>query len=66
MQEFDINKMPLRGLKIIRKGYRNHRGDPQTREKLQQINALIDAKARKYSVPKKVMLVNPPSTTQRK
>ena len=60
MQEFDIKKMPLRGLKIIRKGYRNHRSDPQMREKLQQINALIAAKERRFSVPKKVTLVNPP------
>lgn len=64
MPEFDINKMPLRGLKIIRKGYRNHRGDPQKREKLQQINALIAAKGRRYSVPKKVRLANPPPTKE--
>lgn len=56
MQEFDINKMPLRALKIIRKGYKSHRSDPEMREKLQQINELIAAKDRRFSVPKKVKL----------
>jgi hypothetical protein len=64
MPEFDINKMPLRGLKIIRKGYKNHRSDPQMREKLHQINALIASKQRRYSLPKKVTLINPPTPNQ--
>lgn len=56
--DFDPEKLPLRALKIIRKGYKNNRHDPQARERLQQINKLIEAKARRYSVPKKVQLVN--------
>lgn len=60
MQDVHISKMPLRALKIIRKGYRNGRSDPETREKLRQINELIDAKERRFSVPKNVVLANPP------
>ena len=60
MQDVHIDKLPLRALKIIRKGYRNNRSDPIVRERLHQINQLIDAKERKFSVPKKVVLANPP------
>lgn len=58
MQDFHPDKLPLRALKIIRKGYKNNRSDPQSRERLQQINQLIKAKERRFSVPKKVNLVN--------
>lgn len=64
MQEFNPDKLPLRALKIIRKGYRNHRGDPIARERLRQINELIEAKARRYSVPKKVRLLPPKPVPQ--
>lgn len=63
MQEFDLENISLRALKIIRKGYKNNRTDPQARERLQQINKVIDAKARRYSVPKKVVLL-PPKTAE--
>jgi hypothetical protein len=58
MQDVKPQDLPLRALKIIRKGYKNNRSDPQARERLQQINHLIDAKARRYSVPKKVNLTS--------
>ncbi|HJY22884.1 MAG TPA: hypothetical protein VJ279_08375 [Hanamia sp.] len=59
MQDFDINKVSLRALKIIRKGYKNSRSNPETREKLQQINALIDLKERKFTKSKKIPQVKP-------
>jgi len=60
MQDVHIDMLPLRALKIIRKGYKNNRRDPIAREKLHQINQLIEAKERRFSVPKKVVLANPP------
>ncbi len=56
MQDVKPENLPLRALKIIRKGYKNKRSDPQARDRLQQINQLIEAKERRYSVPKKVKL----------
>lgn len=59
MQDIKPENLPLRALKIIRKGYRHNRSDPKARERLQQINQLIEAKGRRYSVPKKVKLLPP-------
>ena len=56
MQDVKPENLPLRALKIIRKSYKNNRSDPQARERLQQINKIIEAKERRYSVPKKVKL----------
>jgi hypothetical protein len=63
MQDISPENLPLRALKIIRKGYKKNRLDAQSRERLQQINELIDAKARRYSIPKKVVLL-PPKTAE--
>lgn len=46
MESIDINKIPLRGLKIIRKRYKNNRKNPKMREYLQKINAIIEEKER--------------------
>lgn len=56
MTELDLGKIPLRALKIIRKGYKKNRTDPLSRQRLQQINEIIETKERRYSFPKKVKL----------
>lgn len=58
----DLDNIPLRALKILRKGYKKSRFDEIAREKLQKINQIIDEKARRYSVPKKVNLVDSENT----
>ena len=63
MREFGIEKLTLRALKIIRKGYKNKRSDEKDRAMLQEINKLIKTKGRRYSVPKKVKLL-PPKTAE--
>lgn len=63
MQEFDVEKLTLRALKIIRKGYKRNASDEKARERLYIINQMIKAKKRRYSVPKKVTLL-PPKTAE--
>lgn len=56
MQDVHINKLPLRALKIIRKGYRKNRINPVDREKLKIINKMILEKERIFTEPNPLSL----------
>ena len=49
---FEQKNLTRRALKIIRKGYRNNRKNPLSKERIEQINELMKAKGRKFYLAK--------------